>query len=78
MLLNGKRKERIVHLLSMQEEHDELVRSIVNVAMEDDTLTSEIVEYISKNHFDVIEKIVQSYKNIRKNRCTSGGRRSPE
>lgn len=65
MLLNGKRKERIVHLLSMQEEHDELVRSIVNVAMEDDTLTSEIVEYISKNHFDVIEKNsteLQEYK----------------
>lgn len=56
MLLEGERKERIFHLLGMQEEHDELVRLIVNAAMEDDTLTSEIVDYISKNHFDIIEK----------------------
>lgn len=56
MILNGDRRERIFHLLGMQEEHDELVRSIVNVAMEDGALTSKIVEYISENHFEIIEK----------------------
>lgn len=56
MVLSEDRKVRLFHILELQEERDELVRKIVNIAMEDENLTSEIVQYISKNHFEVIEK----------------------
>lgn len=42
MALNEARKKKILHLLGLQEEHDELVRMLVNTALEDERLTLEI------------------------------------
>lgn len=56
MGLDEIRKDKLSSILGLQEEHDELVRRLVNTAMEDEQLTLEIVNYISENHFEIIER----------------------